>query len=60
MRLFKYATASTAKIILDSCTLRWASPVMFNDPFDVQFDLHLDYDEASLIQLVCDELWKII
>lgn len=59
MRLFKYATASTAKIILDNCTLRWSSPVMFNDPFDVQFDLHLDYDEASLVELVCDELWKI-
>lgn len=30
--LFKYMTASTAKIVLETQKLRWSSPVLFNDP----------------------------
>lgn len=37
--LHKYATASTAKAILQSSTLRWSSPLLFNDPFDVPRDM---------------------
>jgi hypothetical protein len=32
---------------------------MFNDPFDTQFDLHLEFDEATIVDLVIDELWQI-
>jgi hypothetical protein len=59
MRLFKYVTADTARTILENGTLRWSSPAMFNDPFDTQFDLHLEFDEATIIDLVLDEFWKI-
>ncbi|MGA2893543.1 MAG: DUF2971 domain-containing protein [Xanthobacteraceae bacterium] len=58
-RLFKYCTASTAKIVLESRSVRWSSPKLFNDPFDLQFDLHLEYDELSLKQRLRDELWAI-
>jgi Protein of unknown function (DUF2971) len=37
-------SADTAKIVLQSNALRWSSPILFNDPFDVQFDLHVEYD----------------
>lgn len=37
-------SAETAKIVLQSNSLRWSSPRLFNDPFDVQFDLHVEYD----------------
>src|SRR6266404_3353971 len=59
MRFFKYVTANTARTILENSTLRWSSPAMFNDPFDTQFDLHLEFDEATIIDLVLDEVWKI-
>jgi hypothetical protein len=59
MRFFKYVNAKTARTILENGTLRWSSPAMFNDPFDTQFDLHLEFDEATIIDLVVDELWKI-
>jgi Protein of unknown function (DUF2971) len=59
MRFFKYATANTARTILENGTLRWSSPAMFNDPFDTQFDLHLEFDEATIIDLVLDEFSKI-
>jgi Protein of unknown function (DUF2971) len=59
MRFFKYVTANTARTILENGTLRWSSPAMFNDPFDTQFDLHLEFDEATIVDLVIDELWQI-
>lgn len=59
MRFFKYVTADTARLILENGKLRWSSPFMFNDPFDVQFDLHLEFDESTIIDLIIDELWQI-
>src|SRR5580692_1932007 len=36
---FKYTSASVAKIIFTNRTLRWSSPILFNDPFDVHREL---------------------
>lgn len=36
---FKYTSASTAKLVVENSTLRWSSPVLFNDPFDVPREL---------------------
>jgi len=43
-RFYKYMKASTAKIVLENNSLRWSSPTLFNDPFDLQFDLHLEFN----------------
>lgn len=44
--LFKYANAGVAAIILESLTLRWSSPLIFDDPQDARCDwrkfFHLD------------------
>lgn len=32
---FKYMSANTAEIVLRNSTLRWSSPLLFNDPFDI-------------------------
>ncbi len=32
---FKYMSPGTAKTVLENSTLRWSSPILFNDPFDV-------------------------
>lgn len=45
---YKYMTANTAKAVLGNRTLRWSSPTLFNDPFDVQFDLHAEYDRGRV------------
>ncbi len=52
---YKYVSANTAKIILSTRTLRWSSPVLFNDPFDVTQELRLNFD-ASELNLVLTEL----
>jgi hypothetical protein len=33
---FRYTTAETARLNVDSRKLRWSSPLLFNDPFDYQ------------------------
>lgn len=56
---FKYVEPETAKIILKNQTLRWSAPSRFNDPFDVQFDLHVQYDRAKIVEEALDEMWAI-
>ena len=36
---FKYMSAGTARAVLTNCSLRWSSPILFNDPFDVPREL---------------------
>jgi hypothetical protein len=48
-KFYKYMTADTAKKVLEKVSLRWASSALFNDPFDVQFDLRVEYDRERVI-----------
>jgi hypothetical protein len=41
---FKYATTSTALAILTSSSVRYSSPLLFNDPFDLQTGMPLRFD----------------
>jgi hypothetical protein len=50
-------TAATGKTALQNRTLRWSSPALFNDPFDVQFDLHVEYDREKVIEKTMEEIW---
>jgi hypothetical protein len=45
---YKYVSSSTAKIILKNRTLRWSSPVEFNDPFDVPRELLYGVEAAEI------------
>jgi hypothetical protein len=45
---FKYTSASTAKLVLESKAFRWAAPTLFNDPFDHQTSFVLDESGAQL------------
>lgn len=47
---FKYMTAEVAAIVLKNRTLRWSSPALFNDPFDVPRELILDLDYQDILQ----------
>ena len=46
---YKYMTGAAAKAVLENGTLRWALPKLFNDPFDVQFDLRVKYDREQVV-----------
>ncbi len=53
---YKYVTAEVAKIILATRKLRWSSPLLFNDPFDVTQELRLNFDAAELNAALTDRL----
>src|SRR5262249_30260666 len=60
MRFFKYTTAEGAKKILATKELKWTCPGLLNDPFDLQFDLHVDdFDQTRIAALVLEELWSL-
>jgi hypothetical protein len=46
---FKYTSASVAKIIFTNRTLRWSSPILFNDPFDVHRELGPNVSPTSVL-----------
>lgn len=46
--LYKYMSLGTAKVVLANRTLRWSSPVNFNDPFDVTQELRVNFDAHDL------------
>lgn len=45
---FKYCTAHAAKEIIKNRTVKWSSPIIFNDPFDIQTDFRFDFDVEEL------------
>jgi hypothetical protein len=60
-RFFKYMSRQTAKIVLANRTLRWSTPALLNDPFDVQFDLHLNnIDRQRIKTLALPKVWDVL
>lgn len=56
---YKYMTHSTANIVLENQTLRWSTPATLNDPYDIQFDLRVDFDRDKVLHHALDKLWKV-
>ncbi len=52
--------ASTAKIVLQNKTLRWSSPVEFNDPFDVPRELAFDVSPIAIQRAIVDKFIQLI
>jgi hypothetical protein len=57
---YKYTSAQTAKTILRKKTYRYSSPILFNDPFDVQTELLFDFGIEKLSDLVIQKVESII
>jgi hypothetical protein len=56
---YKYASAEATLAILGSRAVRYSSPLLFNDPFDVQSGLHFDFDIATLHDKFLDRLGEL-
>jgi hypothetical protein len=59
-RLFKYTTTVAATAILTKQSLRWSSPVAFNDPFDLKYYFHGEFSWNDLRQEVLRRLREMI
>jgi hypothetical protein len=55
---FKYMSAATARTVLANRSLRWSSPILFNDPFGVPRELSFGLTPKSIVdafpQLMAD------
>jgi DNA-directed RNA polymerase subunit F len=49
-KFYKYLSPSSVRKVFDKKTLKWSAPLTFNDPFDVQFDLHIKYDKDRVVR----------
>ena len=57
---FKYMTARTAQIVLQNRTLRWSSPIEFNDPFDIPRQVLFGIDAADIRKAARECLIEIL
>ena len=57
---YKYVAPDTALAILENQSIRYSSPLLFNDPFDHQIGLHLDFDLAKFPQKVVSRLEYLV
>jgi hypothetical protein len=51
-QFYKYMSAKTAKIVLINTTLRWSSPLEFNDPFDIPREILFGIDDSEITKAV--------
>lgn len=52
--LYKYTSAQGAFNILQDLTVKWSSPLVFNDPFDSQ--LNISYGDAGYLNLIRQQI----
>lgn len=57
---FKYMSADVARLVLANRTLRWSSPILFNDPFDVPRELSFGITPDALVQALARKLAELI
>jgi hypothetical protein len=53
--LFKYVTPATGRKIIENGTLRWSTPQMLNDLFDMQFAYQLRLDRQAAL----NAFWRL-
>ena len=53
-------SAATARAVLTNRTLRWSSPVLFNDPFDVPRELSYGLTPADIIEALSARMADLI
>jgi len=57
---FKYYTADSAKLTLKNTSRKWSTPILFNDPFDNQFDLFFEKPSEELVGKGLNQFHEII
>jgi hypothetical protein len=57
---FKYVSSETAQAILHNRNLRWSAVSCFNDPFDGQFNLQLQFNNEEVVQAVLERHWDVL
>ena len=53
---YKYLTPETTMAVLNSQSVRYSSPLAFNDPFDIQAGLHFEFELTGLHEKIIDRI----
>lgn len=53
-------SASTAKVVLHSRSLRWSSPLLFNDPFDVPKEILFGITDQQIVDAYSRHIIKLL
>lgn len=53
---YKYASPDATLAMLENGSVRYSTPLAFNDPFDVQSGLHFDFDLSTLHSSLLDRM----
>ena len=56
---YKYMAPETALAVFTHRSFRYSSPLLFNDPFDVQSGLHFDFDVDQIHAKILDKLEQL-
>src|SRR2546427_1031319 len=56
----KYVTSRTACRILSNFEVRWSSPLLFNDPFDTQFDFNFGFEPDEIREPFLEEIKAMV
>ncbi len=57
---FKYVAPGTAKAIFENSTLRWSSPILFNDPFDVPREMSFGITPENIMHALSLRMTELI
>ncbi len=52
--LYKYMSADTARLVINTQKFRWSSPLLFNDPFDHQTGFVFTFTGEELARALCE------
>lgn len=53
-------SAATARCVLQNNTLRWSSPILFNDPFDVPRELSFGLSSEDIVRALARRMTSLI
>ena len=57
---YKYTTADTAKLVIETLCFRWSAPSKFNDPFDHRARLTFDVQPNLFAQLLTQSAERVV
>lgn len=57
---YKYMSVETTLKVISNQSLRWSSPLNFNDPFDHQIGFAFDFGGPEIGRAICQEMERIV
>ena len=57
---YKYTSVGTAKLIFETCRIRWSAPSKFNDPFDFAIPLTVPFEFSDVLEPFLQKLEEVL